>query len=66
MTAVAVWSHRPMARELLDARLEGGWAPTASPLKEGDRVLGFAACVFDGPEHRDRVSGSHQDGPASP
>jgi hypothetical protein len=30
---------------LLDARLARGWRPTASALKAGDRVLGYAACA---------------------
>jgi hypothetical protein len=47
VTAVAVWDHAPTARELLDARLARGWRPTASPLKAGDRVLGYAACVVE-------------------
>ena len=51
MTAVAVWGHEPGARELLDARLERGWQPMTSALKEGERVLGYAACVVTG-EHR--------------
>jgi hypothetical protein len=49
--AVAIWDHRPNAQELLDARLQRGWTPTASGLKEGARVLGYAACVVTG-EHR--------------
>jgi hypothetical protein len=51
VTAVAVWDHRPTDRELLDARLARGWKPTPSGLKEGDKVLGYAACVFDGSDH---------------
>jgi len=49
VTAVAVWSHKPTDRELLDARLARGWKPTPSGLKGGDRVLGYAACIFDDP-----------------
>ncbi|QQS40636.1 MAG: hypothetical protein IPM63_14890 [Acidobacteriota bacterium] len=45
MTAVAVWDHIPTADELLEARLERGWKPTPSRLKEGDIVEGHAACV---------------------
>jgi hypothetical protein len=52
VTAVAVFSARPDARTLLDARLARGWRPTPSALKEGERVLGYAACVV-APEHRD-------------
>ena len=46
MTAVAVWSHRPTSRELLDARLAAGWRPTPTALRDGERVLGYAQCVF--------------------
>jgi hypothetical protein len=49
VTAVAVWDHRPTPRELLDARLADGWQPTASAVRGGDRVLGYAACVFRNP-----------------
>jgi hypothetical protein len=52
VTAVAVWEHRPTPRELLDARLASGWKPTPSRLRSGDRVLGYAACVFDTDEMR--------------
>lgn len=45
MTAVAVFDHAPTAAELLEARLARGWRPTASALKEGELVLGYAACV---------------------
>ena len=48
MTAVAVWSHRPASRELLDERLAAGWHPTPTALRSGERVLGYAACVFGG------------------
>jgi hypothetical protein len=48
-----VWDHAPTARELLDDRLARGWSPTASALKSGDRVLGYAAsCVVTGTPHR--------------
>jgi hypothetical protein len=49
--AVAIWDHRPTAAEILARRLATGWAPTASALKDGERVLGYAACVVSG-EHR--------------
>jgi hypothetical protein len=45
VTAVAVWDHEPDAGELLEARLERGWTPTPSALREGERVLGYAACL---------------------
>ena len=49
--AVAIWDHRPTAAEILGRRVASGWAPTASALKDGQRVLGYAACVVSG-EHR--------------
>lgn len=45
MTAVAVWDRIPTADELLKARLEEGWQPRPSLLKEGDVIVGHAACV---------------------
>lgn len=45
MTAVAVFDHRPDAAELLRVRLARGWAPTPTAMKDGERVLGYAACV---------------------
>jgi hypothetical protein len=45
MTAISVWDHKPDAQEVLDARLARGWWPTPSALKDGNKVLGFAACV---------------------
>jgi hypothetical protein len=45
VAAVAVWDHRPTADELLEARLARGWRPTPSALKDGERVLGYAACA---------------------
>jgi hypothetical protein len=47
VAAVAVWKHRPSADELLDFRLRNGWRPTASSLKDGDKILGHAACAFE-------------------
>ena len=44
ITAVAVWDHLPSADELLEARLAEGWEPRPSLLKDGDRVVGHAAC----------------------
>jgi hypothetical protein len=44
-----VWPHRPTARELLDARLAAGWQPTPTATREGDRVLGYAACLAENP-----------------
>jgi len=45
VTAVAVFPVRPDARTLLEARLARGWHPTPSALKDGARVLGYAACA---------------------
>lgn len=45
MTAVAVWNHIPGADEILKARIDAGWNPTPSMLKEGDKILGHAACA---------------------
>jgi hypothetical protein len=43
VTAVAVWDHAPSADELLDARVARGWEPTPTGLKDGAKVLGYAA-----------------------
>ena len=43
--ALALLSKPP--EELLRARLERGWKPTPSRMKDGERVLGHAACAFD-------------------
>ena len=53
--AVAVWPHTPTPHELLAARLARGWTPTPSLLKEGPKVLGYAACVFNTHPDRDRA-----------
>jgi hypothetical protein len=47
VTAVAVWDQQPTADELLAKRIEEGWKPTPSPLKDGDQVLGHAACAVE-------------------
>ncbi|HEX6625212.1 MAG TPA: hypothetical protein VF064_15980 [Pyrinomonadaceae bacterium] len=45
-----MWDHLPSADEILAGRLAAGWQPTPSALKDGDRVLGHAACaVVDKP-----------------
>lgn len=43
--AVAVWDHVPSATEILDVRMASGWMPRPSLLKDGDRVVGHAACI---------------------
>jgi len=40
-----VWDHRPDADELLAYRLQKGWQPTPSPLKDGDKILGHACSI---------------------
>lgn len=50
--AVAIWDHRPTARELLDARLADGWTPTPTATQDGPEVLGYAACAWR-PDARD-------------
>jgi len=45
VTAVAVFDHRPDAAELLARRLARGWQPTATALRDGARILGYAACT---------------------
>ena len=50
-----MWDHVPAAHELLEARLARGWKPTPSPLKAGDRVLGYAACAVTHVPHRPSV-----------
>ena len=45
MTAVAVWDHRPAPDELLAARLNRGWSPTPTATRDGNVVLGYAACL---------------------
>jgi hypothetical protein len=49
VTAVAVWHHRPTADELLEARVAAGWRPTPTAMRDGDVVLGHAACLLTRP-----------------
>jgi hypothetical protein len=53
---ISVWDHIPSADELLDLRLSEGWTPTPSPLKDGDVVLGHAACLHSKPLDIDNES----------
>jgi hypothetical protein len=46
LTDVDVWQEKPTADDLLKARLNKGWQPTPSDLKEGPKVEGYAACLF--------------------
>jgi hypothetical protein len=46
--AVARYDRRPCAARLLRDRLARGWRPQPSPMVEGPRVLGFAACLEAG------------------
>ncbi|MDC0715749.1 hypothetical protein [Nannocystis bainbridge] len=47
MTAVAVWDHAPTADELLAARVAAGWRPTPTATRDGDVILGHAACLSE-------------------
>jgi hypothetical protein len=49
-----VWDHVPSADEILQARVQDGWKPTPSSLKDGDRVLGHAACLATSIDAADR------------
>jgi hypothetical protein len=53
VTAVAVWTYRPTAQELLDARTADGWQPRYSSLREGQQILGYAACLIHNPQDAD-------------
>ena len=57
--AVAILDHHPNAAELLEARLARGWRPTPSRLKEGERILGYAACVVKDFQTRFQASESN-------
>jgi hypothetical protein len=41
-----VWTHRPSADELLEARLARGWQPTPTATRDGPQILGHAACTL--------------------
>jgi hypothetical protein len=43
--AVAIWDHLPDEAELLGRRVALGWRPRTTPTKDGDVVLGYAACL---------------------
>jgi len=49
---VSVWDHRPSPAEILERRLAAGWRPTASELKDGAVIEGYAACAFKPPAER--------------
>ncbi len=40
-----MWPNVPSADDLLADRLRRGWSPTPSPMADGPRVLGHAACL---------------------
>lgn len=44
VTAVAVWDELPTPGELLNARVERGWVPVPTATKDGNVILGYAAC----------------------
>jgi hypothetical protein len=54
LVAVATWDHRPTADELLQARLARGWEPTPTATRDGDLILGHAACRVRLPQTTDR------------
>ncbi|MEO6724556.1 MAG: hypothetical protein ABIU20_09380 [Blastocatellia bacterium] len=41
-----MWDHHPTPDELLAVRISEGWQYTVSPLRDGDQVLGHAACLL--------------------
>jgi hypothetical protein len=49
VTAVAVWDYRPEPRELLKARMTRGWQPTPTATRDGNIILGYAACAVPRP-----------------
>jgi hypothetical protein len=49
VTAVAVWDHLPSAEELLATRVARGWTPTPTATRDGDKILGYAACLARAP-----------------
>ena len=48
VTSIAIWDDAPSADELLSVRINEGWRPTPSKLKDGDRVIGYAANLKEG------------------
>lgn len=50
-----MWDHLPDADALLAARVAEGWRPRTSPMQDGDRVLGHAACLLTDPTWRARA-----------
>jgi hypothetical protein len=59
--AVAIWDHQPTAQELLERRIARGWRPTPTATRDGDIVLGFAACGLRPGRRAGDVSGSATD-----
>ncbi|HZS41835.1 MAG TPA: hypothetical protein VFF06_33630 [Polyangia bacterium] len=47
-----MWDQRPSADELLAARLARGWRPTATATRDGDVILGHAACWMNDASRR--------------
>ena len=43
-----MFPHQPDALALLTARLGWGWRPQPSPMADGMKVLGYAACLEAG------------------
>jgi hypothetical protein len=42
--AVAIFDHQPSPGELLERRIERGWRPTPTATRDGNVILGYAAC----------------------
>jgi hypothetical protein len=42
--AVAIFDHLPAPIELLERRIERGWRPTPTATRDGNVILGYAAC----------------------
>jgi hypothetical protein len=45
--AVAIWDHEPDADALLARRIARGWTPRPTATRDGDVILGHAACLAE-------------------
>ncbi|HJQ26156.1 MAG TPA: hypothetical protein VKA60_19725 [Blastocatellia bacterium] len=43
---MSLWTQQPTADELLDRRLTSGWVPVPTRMRDGDKILGHAACRY--------------------
>jgi hypothetical protein len=46
--AVVIWDHEPDADALLARRMARGWTPRPTATRDGDVILGHAACLVGG------------------